>query len=34
MKNNGRKIFFAIVMATLAMLPTIVMAAGTAGKRP
>jgi hypothetical protein len=32
MKNNGRKIFFAIVMAALAMLPTIVMAADV-GKR-
>ena len=30
MKNNGRKIFFAVVLAALATLPTIAMAITTA----
>ncbi len=33
MKNNGRKIFFAVVMAALASLPLIVMAGTAASKR-
>jgi hypothetical protein len=33
MKNNGRKIFFAIVMAALSSLPLIVMAGTAASKR-
>jgi hypothetical protein len=33
MKNNGRKIFFAILMAAIASLPTIVMAVNQAGRK-
>jgi hypothetical protein len=33
MKNNGRKIFFAVVMAIIATLPTIVMATSAAGRK-
>jgi hypothetical protein len=33
MKNNGRKIFFAILMAAIASLPTIVMATSQAARK-